>query len=102
MLSAMRFLACSMSAKEITRVAYHTRLFLTGRSCRKYVGSKVPHFTRRLGRLRRLCYVAPAVALAALGMAALAGGIARGDNRASATAILDGLANDAPHKAATA
>jgi hypothetical protein len=35
-------------------------------------------------------------------MAALAGGIARGDNRASATAILDELGNDAAHKAATA
>ena len=56
----------------------------------------VSAFIRSLGVFRW----APAVAFAALALAALTAGIAHGDNRTSATAILDELANDAVHKAA--
>jgi hypothetical protein len=53
-------------------------------------------------RSSRILRLAPAVAFAALALAALSAGIARGDNRASASVILEELANDAAHKDATA
>jgi hypothetical protein len=56
----------------------------------------VSAFIRSVGILR----LAQAVALAVLALAAFTAGIARGDNRTSAAAILDELANDAVHKAA--